>query len=142
MTSIIPIRILKLDDGFHLLVNIRVNGKPARLLIDTGASQSVFDKDRIINFLKKEKFEKHDKLSTGLGTSNMKSHLVVIEKIEIGKIIIRKYKTVVIDLSHVNVAYKQMKQKPIDGVLGSDILKKYKAVVDYGRKTLSLSLRA
>jgi len=134
----IPIKILKLDDGFHLLINVRVNAKPARLIIDTGASQTVFDKTNIKKFLKKEKFETHDKLSTGLGTSNMKSHLVVIEKIEIGKIIIRKYKTVVIDLSHVNVAYKQMKQKPIDGVLGSDILKKHKAVIDYGSSRLSL----
>jgi len=134
--SVIPIHILKLDDGFHLLVNIRVNGKPACLLIDTGASQTVFDKERIRNFLKKEKFEKHDKLSTGLGTSNMKSHLAVIKKISLHKIEIKNYKTVVIDLSHVNVAYKQMRQKPIDGVLGSDILKKYKAVIDYGKKKL------
>lgn len=139
MVALIPIRLLKLDDGFHLLVNIRVNGKPARLLIDTGASQTVFDKTRIKKFLKEKKFISHDKLSTGLGTSNMKSHLAVMEKIEIGKIVTRKYKTVVIDLSHVNVAYKQMKQKPIDGVLGSDILKKYRAVIDYGKKKLVIS---
>ena len=132
----IPIRLLKLDDGFHLLVNIRVNGKRARLLIDTGASQTVFDKERIKNFLSKEKFEKHNKLSTGLGTSNMKSHLAVIKNISLGKIEIKNYKTVVIDLSHVNVAYSHMKQKPIDGVLGSDILRKYKAVIDYGKKKL------
>src|SRR3990172_13442569 len=104
----IPIRILKLDDGFHLLVNIRVNGKPARLLIDTGASKTVFDKGRIERFLDKGKFERHDKLSTGLGTSNMKSHLAVIKKIDIGKLEIKNYKSVVIDLSHVNVAYSQM----------------------------------
>src|SRR3989337_3113444 len=96
----IPIRLLNLDDGFHLLVNIRVNGKRARLLIDTGASQTVFDKERIKNFLSKEKFEKHNKLSTGLGTSNMKSHLAVIKNISLGKIEIKNYKTVVIDLSH------------------------------------------
>lgn len=140
MKITIPIHILKLDDGFHLLVNIRVNEKPARLLIDTGASKTVFDKERIRNFLKKERFEKHDKLSTGLGTSNMKSHLAAIENISLGKIEIRNYKTVVIDLSHVNVAYKQMKQKPIDGVLGSDILKKCRAVIDYGKKKLYLWL--
>ena len=145
MKITIPIKILKLEDGFHLLVNIRVNGKMARLLIDTGASQTVFDKERIVNFLKKEKFEKHDKLSTGLGTSNIKSHLAVIEKISLNKIVrkdsfgeIKNYKTVVIDLSHVNTAYKQMNQKPIDGVLGSDILKKYNAVIDYGKRKLTL----
>ena len=138
MRSFIPIKILKLDDGFHLQISIRINNKPANVLIDTGASQTVFDKARIADFLKEEKFELHDKLSTGLGTSDMKSHLVIIDEISLGKIKNKNYKSVVIDLSHVNVAYKQMKQKPIDGVLGSDILKKYKAVIDYGKRVLSL----
>ena len=138
MKTEIPIRILKLEDGYHLLVNIRVNGKAARLLIDTGASQTVFDTTRVSNFLKDEKFEEHDKLSTGLGTSDMKSHLVMIGKISLGEIDFEKYKTVVIDLSNVNVAYGRIRQKPIDGVLGSDILKRYKAVIDYGKKKLIL----
>ena len=138
MLTIIPIKILKLDDGFHLLVNIRINGKPARMLIDTGASKTVFDKNRISRFLKEEKFETHDKLSTGLGTSDMKSHLVVIKRLNIGKLEIKNYRSVVIDISHVNVAYSQMKQKPIDGVLGSDILKQHKALIDYGKKRMRL----
>lgn len=138
----LPIKILKLDDGFHLLVNARVNGKPSRLLVDTGASKTVFDKARSSLFLSTDKFEKHDKLSTGLGTSNMKSHLAIIETISLGKLTITNYKTVVIDLSHVNVAYSQLKLKPIDGVLGSDILKKYKAVIDYGKKILWLSVNS
>ncbi|MBI4945857.1 MAG: aspartyl protease family protein [Bacteroidetes bacterium] len=108
------------------------------MLIDTGASKTVFDKKRISNFLKEEKFETHDKLSTGLETSNMKSHLVVIKKISIGTLEIKNYKSVVIDISHMNAAYSHMKQKPIEGVLGSDILKQHKAVVDYGKKTLRL----
>jgi clan AA aspartic protease (TIGR02281 family) len=135
----IPIKLLKLEDGFHLLINIRVNGKAVRLLVDTGASKTVFDKERAKKFLAEEKLEKHNKLSTGLGTSKMKSHLAVIKKISIGTIEIKNYKTVVMDLSHVNVAYRQMKQKPIDGVLGSDILKKHKAVIDYEKRTLVLS---
>lgn len=139
MKTEIPIKVLRLEDGYHLLVNIRVNGKAARLLIDTGASKAVFDKGRSAKFLSSDKFEKHDKLSTGLGTSNMKSHLAVIESISLGRIEVRNYKTVIIDLSHVNVAYAQMNQKPIDGVLGSDILKRFKAVINYGKRKLILS---
>ena len=138
-TSVIPIKLLKLEDGFHLLVNARVNGRVARLLIDTGASQTVFDKERSAKFLSADKFEDHDKLSTGLGTGTMKSHRAVIDRISVGRIEIKKYLAVVIDLSHVNVAYGQLKQKPIDGVLGSDILKKGRAVIDYGKMTLRLN---
>jgi hypothetical protein len=139
MPTKIPIKILKLEGGFHLLVSLRVNGKLSRMLIDTGASHTVFDITKIKRFLKSEKLERHDKLSTGLGTNSMKSKLVVMNKIEIGKIAIRKYRSVVIDLSHVNKAYAFMKQKPIDGVLGSDVLKKYGAVINYGKKSLVLS---
>ncbi len=53
----LPIKILKLDDGFHLLISVRVNGKAARLLVDTGASKSVFDKERIGKYISKDKFE-------------------------------------------------------------------------------------
>ncbi len=138
MKAIIPIKIVKLEDGLHLLISIRINGKKGRVLIDTGASHTVFDKSKISRFLKLEKLESHEKLSTGLGTNAMKSHLVVIEKIEIGRLPISKYKSVVIDLSHVNTAYAQLKIKPIDGVLGSDLLRKYQAVIDYGKRKLTL----
>lgn len=138
MSLNVPIQLLKIEDGFHLLITIRVNGKPARLLIDTGASKTVFDKEMVVKFLSIERFEKHDKLSTGLGTGTMKSHLAVIDTISIGKTKIKNYKTVVIDLSHVNRAYKQMRQKPIDGVLGSDILKEYGAIINYGKALLLL----
>lgn len=140
MKTEIPIKVLKLEDGFHLLINIRINGKAARMLIDTGASKTVFDKEQSARFVSSDSFEKHDKLSTGLGTSTMESHLAVIRKISLGKIEIIDYKTIVMDLSHVNVAYKQLKQKPIDGVLGSDVLKKYSALINYGKKKLSLFL--
>lgn len=138
MNVSIPIRILKLDEGFHLAVNICINDKPAWMLIDTGASKTVLDKERAKNFLQKEKFQEHDNLSIGLGTSNMKSHLVTIKKISFGKIENRNYTTVVLDLSNVNDAYRKIKQKPIDGILGSDLLKKYKAVIDYGKKIIIL----
>lgn len=140
-SAVIPIKLLKLEDGFHLLINIRVNGKAARLLIDTGASKTVFDMEKSKRFITSGSFEDHDKLSTGLGTSTMKSHLALIGMISLGKIGIRNYKTIVIDLSHVNVAYERLNQKPIDGVLGSDILKKHKAVIDYGAKALKLQVR-
>ncbi|MBK7570589.1 MAG: hypothetical protein IPI10_02830 [Bacteroidetes bacterium] len=40
------------DDGLHLIVDSEVNGKSCRLLIDTGASRTVFDQNRIFIFIK------------------------------------------------------------------------------------------
>jgi hypothetical protein len=40
---------------------------------------------------------------------------------------------VLFDLSHVNEALTQAKEKAIHGIIGADFLKQYKAVIDYGR---------
>jgi len=135
----IPIKLLKIaDDGYHLQMHITLNGKKANVIIDTGASRTVFDTTRIKKFVKTKAEKIKDKLSTGLGTSTMQGHEVEIETLGIGKLKIKNYKTVLLDLSHVNNSYKQIKIKPIDGVLGSDILKKHKAVIDYAKRKLSL----
>lgn len=137
----IPIRLLNIEgDGYHLQVKIKINGKAANAIIDTGASKTVFDKTRIDQFLKKETLTEHDRMSTGLGTASMQSHAVQLKKLSIGKLDIPGYNGVVLDLSHVNQTYVAIGLKPIDAVVGSDVMEKYKAVIDYSKKTLSLSL--
>ena len=66
----------------------------------------------------------------------MKSHFTSIKKIKIGEIEILDYKTILLDLSHVNQSYEQIGLKPVDGVLGSDILLKFNGVIDYEKKVL------
>lgn len=120
------------------MLTLKINNKNAKLIIDTGASKTVFDKERIKNFVKDKSFHEHDKLSSGLGTNTMQSHVTEIKKIQLGKIVINDYKTILLDLSHVNNSYHQVGLKPIEGVLGSDILLEYKAVIDYEKKVLKL----
>lgn len=139
MISIIPFKIISInEEGFHLTMKLVINGKPANIIIDTGASKTVFDKSRITKFITNKIFNENEKLSTGLGTSTMKSHMTVIKKLKIGSIEISDYETVLLDLSHVNKSYEQVGLKPIDGVLGSDILVKYHAVIDYEKKIMKL----
>ena len=139
MKTIIPIEIFSIeDDGYHLKVEIIVNGKTATMILDTGASRTVFDETRIANFLAIENIEEHDRLSTGLGTSTMVSKKVVIEKLQVGAIEIIDYAAAILDLTHVNQSYEKLGLNSVDGVLGGDILNDYKAVIDYERKELLL----
>lgn len=136
-------QILKIEnDGMHLLVKAKINNKVARLIVDTGASRTVFDKNRIQRFVNQKNFEKHKAVSTGLGTNNMESHIAKVKKFEIGTasggIILNKIIFVLLDLYHVNNSYSQIGMKKIDGVLGGDILMKYKATIDYGKKKMTL----
>lgn len=140
MKTEIPIRILPIEnDGFHLVIKVEVNNRKANMLIDTGASKTVFDRNRITNFVEDTAFDLNDKLSTGLGTSTMESHITTIKKLRIGNIALSNYKTILLDLSHVNHSYQQLSIKPIDGVIGSDLLKDYKAVINYGKQVLKLT---
>ncbi|HXC06029.1 MAG TPA: retropepsin-like aspartic protease [Bacteroidia bacterium] len=139
----IPIRLLRLNDlGYHFVFSMKINGKKAKMLIDTGASNTVFDKTRIEAFLPKGKLTPFHKLSTGLGTNSMETMATLIDCLELGVLTIRSYPAMILDLAHVNISYESMKLKPIDGVLGGDILKKYGAVIDCGKKTMTLLLPA
>jgi predicted aspartyl protease len=136
---IIPLKILKIEnDGMHLLAKVKINNRVARLIVDTGASRTVLDKNRIHRFVKENNFEKHHAVSTGLGTNDMESHLVEIKKLGIGNWKLNNLILVLLDLSHVNISYAQIGMKEIDGVLGGDILMKYDAVIDYGKKQMIL----
>ena len=141
MKTVLPIKIFPIeDDGFHLKIEVKINGTQANLILDTGASRSVFDEKRIVEFLGHDELEEQDRLSSGLGTNTMTSKKVKIAKLEIGDIIISNYDATILDLSHVNASYEKLELKPVDGILGGDILKEYDAVIDYPKSELTLNV--
>lgn len=141
MKSKVPLKILKIDeDGYHLIISARINGKPSRLVVDTGASRTVFDKERIKRFLDKEEIRDIEKLSTGLGTNSMQSQVTNVAALRIGTIELVNYHSILLDLSHVNQSYESIGLKPVEGVIGSDILKRFKAIIDFHHKLLTLEI--
>jgi len=141
MKTTLPIEIFAIeDDGFHLKTKVVINGLEACVIIDTGASRSVFDKERILNFVTHEQLQENDRMSSGLGTNTMQSQKVQLDKLQLGAVTISPYEATVLDLSHVNSSYEQLDIEPIDGVLGSDIMVDYDAIIDYQKKELVLSI--
>jgi predicted aspartyl protease len=137
--TILPIELLFIeDDGFHLMIRAFINQKTAWMLIDTGASKTVFDREQIKKFMDEKEFGVNEKLSTGLGTNSMQTHSAILKKIEFGELVITDFKTILLDLSHVNESYHKLGLPAIDGVLGSDLLVKYSAVIDYKSKKLKM----
>lgn len=139
MITKLPFKILNIgENGYHLLVKLYINRKVAYMVIDTGASTTVFDKTKITKYVAEKEFKEHENVSSGLGTNTMKSHFTFIKKIKLGTLEINNYSAVLLDLSHVNESYKDAGLPEIDGVLGGDILFKYNAVIDYTAKILKL----
>ena len=121
--------------GFHPFVTVTIEGRRCRFLIDTGASKSVIDKhfyesklNRKLKVIKQE--------TTGLHSTVMESFVGKLKELTIGKLKITDYPIAGVDLMHVNTTYQKMKLRKIQGILGSDLLKKHNMVIDYGQSKL------
>ncbi len=135
----LPIEFSEIDpENFHLFVKIKVGSKTARLLLDTGASKTVFDQNRILKFIKATTLKNVEGNAVGLGSNSVATQVTKLNKISFGKIILDKVEVASMDLSHVLETYSMLKMKAIDGVLGSDLLYRLKAIIDYEKKVLKV----
>jgi hypothetical protein len=138
-TISIPLNIIDLHgDGFHPVLDIVLFNKPFKVVLDTGASRTAFDRDLLIQANEMANIIASERLSTGLGTNTMESATAVIENIWIGDMMIPEMEVAVLDLSAINIAYRELGHPEVLGVLGSDVLMKYKAVIDFGKNLLLL----
>jgi len=126
------------DDGFHPLLDIQIFGKPFKVVLDTGASRTAFDHELLLAANDSAAIVASERLSTGLGTNSMPSATAVISNLWIGGLLIAEIEVAVLDLSAINIAYRQLGHPEVLGVIGSDILMKYKAVIDFGKQVLVL----
>lgn len=135
----VPLTLLNLqDDGFHLLVEVIIFNKVFTAVLDTGASKTVFDKSIIEQYANHEHIMLSEHLSTGLGTNTMESYTLIIPDFKLGDIYLKNYEVALLDLTTINIAYEQLEQSPVVGVIGGDLLWKYNAVIDYGNTLLTL----
>lgn len=136
----IPINIINIEgDGFHLIAEGMINNKPARFVVDTGASRTVFDKDRILNYIDNPEFNEKEGISAGIGGTDISSFIFNIEELSFGNLKINDYQAVAMDLSNVNNSYAMLKLPPVDGVIGGDLMKKHQAVINYKLKKMRLT---
>jgi hypothetical protein len=135
----VPLQIIDLHgDVFHPLLDIIIANKNFKVVLDTGASRTAFDHSTLLHSNQGANIIASERLSTGLGTNTMESATAVIENIWIGDLLIAEMEVAVLDLSTINIAYRELGHPEVLGVLGSDVLMKYKAIIDFGKKRLIL----
>lgn len=120
----------------HYLVRAKIHDKKARLILDTGASTTCVDINMAFHF--DIIHEKSDIMAAGAGALGMKTQISHKNKLQIGSWEDANVGMVLFDLSHINIALKEVGEESIDGILGADFLKKHRAVIDYGRNCLYL----
>lgn len=136
----VPLQLLDIEgEGFHIMVKGLIHSKEASFLIDTGASRSVFDPKTIATFIEDIAFEKKEGLTAGVGSSDLESATFVIDSFFIGCLEIHDYEAVALDLENIHEMYGKLGLPRIDGILGGDLLKRHKAVINYRSKKMRLT---
>lgn len=133
-TITVPLKLINLqDDGFHLLVEIVVFGTKSLAVVDTGASRTVFDKTLLEQHIDVENVQE-SQATTLFSTTN--TIQAVVPELKIGRLRIKEYFAVALDLEAVNQTYESLGHLPITAILGSDIFLKYNAIVNYKKLKL------
>ena len=119
----------KLTKTQHLLIKAKINGVEGNFILDTGASSSCVGFESIENF--KLDAKKSKTKASGAGATGMFTQISHKNKLQIGAWKATDFNIVIFDLSHVNEALTSHKVKPVQGIVGADVLMKGKAIIDY-----------
>ena len=121
----------------HYLIEAKVSGVSGRFILDTGASNSCIctSLENKFKVISKESKEKASSANSEMTHTKISKRNVI----QIGKWN-SNASLITFDMSHINNALSQKKIDPIDGIIGADILKKSKAVLDYKTNRLYLRL--
>lgn len=113
----------------HYKIVARINNTKGWFIVDTGASNTFIDNKSIEKF--KLKYADQNINAQGAGPNKIKAKVYKKNSIVIGSFKFKKAEIATIDLSYVNNALVKANLKEIDGVIGSDILKIGKAIIDF-----------
>ncbi|WP_375241867.1 retropepsin-like aspartic protease [Lacinutrix sp.] len=127
---------LKLTKTNHFEVKATINGVKGLFILDTGASSSCIGFEDVELF--KLKAKASNIKAAGAGATDMITQTASNNTIKIGRWKKQKITLVLFNLTHVNTALIMHNAKPVNGIIGADILKKGKAIIDYNKNYLYL----
>ncbi len=123
----------------HFELAAEVNGHAARLVLDTGASHTVFASASAerLGLQTTPSAER----AQGVGPSAHATAGTTVAELRLGAVLLRDFATRTFDLGHVNRALEARGGTSIDGAIGADLLRPAEAIIDYARATLFLRPR-
>src|SRR5690606_24885230 len=105
-------------------------------ILDTGASNSCVDFTNVeyFNLIAADSKTK----AAGAGAVGMLTKLSMANTLKMSRWKFADLHLVIFDLSHVNLALTQHKAKPVQGIIGADVLIPFEAIIDYSTNSLYL----
>ncbi|MDQ6765933.1 MAG: aspartyl protease family protein [Verrucomicrobiota bacterium] len=124
------------SSGFNLYVDGTFNGTRARLLVDTGAFGTLLNQ----RFVRRMKLPLRDTpfSSAGVNLKQRGVQLATISRFSVGSVNMRSKEVGVINLQGLVRDGLLEATPPVAGLLGSEILQRHNAIIDFGTRTLYL----
>ena len=121
----------------HYSLEASINGINGRFILDTGASNSCIctSLENKFNVISQYSKEKASSANSEISNTNISKR----NTIQIGEWV-DKLNLITFEMNHINNALIQKKIDKIDGIIGADILKKSKSILDYETNNLYLKL--
>ena len=130
-----PIRVTK---GWNLYVDGELNGKPAQLMIDTGAFTTLIHRP----FVREMRLKMRDTPYTS-GAVNLDERglqLAIIRRFAVGPFLVKGKEVGVMNLDGLIHGDLLQAKPPVAGLLGSEFLRRNNAIIDFGNRTLYLKM--
>ena len=127
---------MHVSDGFNLYVDGSVNGKAARLMVDTGAFTTLLHS----RFLRRMQIPLRETpfSSSGVNLKQRGVQMATITHFSIGSMNLDRKDVGVINLEGLIHGGLLNASPPVAGLLGSEILRNHHGIIDFGTKNLYL----
>lgn len=132
----VAVPLTKLRTG-HETLRLRLNGVDGLFVLDSGAGGTVVHSASAAKFGLTSKVESGK--AFGAGSAAIETSAYKVESFEIGNTALAVDRVVVLDLGSVVTQLKAVNGVDVDGVVGQDVLTRFKGVIDVGNQTLYLA---
>ena len=119
-----------------ILYRNEVNGIAGNFILDTGASNTCIGLESIEKY--RLEVKDYESFAASASSTTMYAKISKGNYLQIGSWKQLPATFILFDLSHVNEALSQQKIKPVDGIIGADVLLKGNAIIDYPNLCLYL----
>ena len=129
----VPIRV---SETYNLYVDAAINGKPARLMVDTGAFATLLHR----GFVRSLHVPLHETpfSSSAVNLKQRGVQIARIKRLSVGTVDIVGKDVGVVDLEGLIHSDLLRGSQPVAGLLGAEILKNHHGIIDFGTRTLYL----
>jgi predicted aspartyl protease len=127
---------IQVSDGYNLYVNGSVNGRPAKLMVDTGSFTTLLHR----SFVQRMRIATRETpySSSAVNLKERGVRVAHIRKLSVGSVDIIGKEVGVIDLEGLIHDGLLEGSPPVAGLLGAETLRRHHGIIDFGTRTLYL----